>query len=343
MTEIRKTSFISLFVAKILALSLFLVIFSSNFEIQNKLAHLQGTSLLRLSERAVKNEVNGGSGSGGLDLKAKTDVLEVDNQEVDSKVNSEAELETDNTNAMEDKMSEYSLDNVDKLILPIVSMCLTELTNIYDILELEYNSISSVSMLDNLEECINTRNTINEILKIMVKAKELLFYEKKNDLSDYNSVKKNSGNETKDQKSKTSDLFFYLQTNISILKKTISFYNIKYRVYSSQEQILGRISTLMNEINTLVYRFKNITKNNKNTFERVIFEVTKTVSKVINEYKSILRKTHLFVSTKYYTKHSKNVEHYVQTISCMLKYRLQRSPVFEELLFMLKPTFKLCQ
>ncbi|TRY50371.1 Uncharacterized Protein CTYZ_00001046 [Cryptosporidium tyzzeri] len=343
MTNIRKTSFISLFVSKILVLTFFLVIFTSDFEIQNRLAHFQETSLLRLSEGPIKDEENESSGSESLNLKATSILLEIDNQEIENEVNPEAKLKTGNTNVIGSDMSEYSLDTVDELISPIVSMCLIELTNIYDILELEYNSISSVSILDNLEECINTRNKINEILKIIIKAKELLFYEKNSNLLDSNSLNEDSREETNNKKSKTSDLFFYLQANMSILKKTISFYNIKYRVYSSQEQILGRITKLMNEINTLIHRFKNLTKNNKNTFERVMFEITKPVSKVINEYKSILKKTHLFMSTKYYSKHSKNIEHYVQTVSCMLKHRLQRSSTFDELLFMLKPTFKLCQ
>ncbi|KAK9171700.1 hypothetical protein CmeUKMEL1_03585 [Cryptosporidium meleagridis] len=343
MIDIRKTSCISLFVSKILVLFFFLVIFTFDFEIQNRLVSFQETSLLRLSEGPIKDEENESSGSESLNSKATGVLLEMDNQEVGKEVNSKAKLRTGNKNVIGSDMSEYSLDNVDKLILPIVSMCLIELTNVYDILELEYNSISSISILDNLEECINTRNKINEILKIINKAKELLFYENNSDLLDINSLNGDSRKESNNKKSKTSDLFFYLQANISILKKTISFYNIKYRVYSSQEQILGRITKLLNEINTLIHRFKSLTKNNKNTFERVMFEITKPVSRVINEYKSILKKTHLFMSTKYYSNHSKNIEHYVQTISCMLKHRLQCSSTFDELLFMLKPTFKLCQ
>ncbi|OII74993.1 uncharacterized protein cubi_03103 [Cryptosporidium ubiquitum] len=343
MIEVRRTSQIPLWASKILVLVLFLVVFSDIFETQNKLLHFQKISLLKLQEGSIKDETNKSTGSEALDLNKKSDFLEVDNRLEENEVNSEAKLETSDVNEIESKVSEYSLDSVDELISPIVSICLTELTNIHDILELEYNSISSISMLDNLEECINTKNTIDKILKIMIKAKELLFYEKKGNFSDNNSLKENSGKESKNNKNKTSDLFFYLQTNISILKKTISLYNIKYRVFSSQEQILSRITMLMNEINTLVSKFKNLTKNNKNTFEKVMFEVTKPVSKVIHEYKSILRKTRLFMFTKYHTKHSKNIEHYIQTISCMLKYRIQSSPAFDELLFMLKPTLKSCR
>lgn len=343
MIEIRKTNYIPLWVFKIFLLILFLVVLFVNFEIQNELSHFQGSSLLKLREESIKDEINRNSGSGGFVSKSNSNLSEVDSQLEVIEVNSEAKLETGDVNEVKNKVFEYSINSVDDLIFPIVNICLRELTNIYDILELEYNSISSISMLDNLEECINTKNTIDKILKIMIKAKELLFHKKEDSFSDINSPKENLRNESENKRSKTSDLFFYLQTNISILKKAISLYNIKYRIFSSQEQILGRITMLMNEINILVVRFKNLTKNNKNTFEKVIFEITKSVSKINNEYKSILRKTNLFMSNKYHTNHSRIIEHYIQTVSCMLKYRLQSSPIFDELLFILKPTLKLCQ
>ncbi|KAF7458104.1 signal peptide, secreted protein [Cryptosporidium felis] len=236
-----------------------------------------------------------------------------------------------------------SIHSVDELISPIVSMCLAELRNIYDFLESEYNSISSVPMLEYLEDCRKTRRTMDEILKVMIRAKELLFYEEKNNPLDstLKTKRKRGSNTESEKKSRASDLFFYLQTNISILKKTISLYNIKYKVFLSQEQILGRIKKLRNEINLLILTFKKTDK--KRSFEKVISEITKSVSKVIDEYRSILQKTHLFMSTKDHSRYSKNVDHYLQSVSCILKYRLQYSPLFEELLFILKPRLQFCR
>ncbi|KAJ1610403.1 signal peptide-containing protein [Cryptosporidium canis] len=337
----RKENHIFLLTLKLLVFALFLACWYASFDIQSSLTYSQRISLLALSEENLNGEVR--KSYEASDSSKSDDISQADDQANNKNIDSGAELEAGNDNKMGSMPIEHSIDSADELISPIVSMCLTELTNIYDILELEYNSISSISMLDNLEECINTKNKIDEILEIMVRAKELLLHVGSDNFSDENLLQENQKKETNNKKGKTSDLFFYLQTNISILKRTISLYNIKYKVFSSQEQILSRISKLMSEINTLAGRFKNLTKNNKTAFEKVMFEITKPISKIMNEYKSILRKTNVFMYVKYYTKHSKNIEHYIQTISCMLKYRLQRSPMFEELLFMLKPTLNTCK
>lgn len=342
MIEKRKESYVFVSAPKILVFALCLAFWYANYQVQAESECFRRISLLGLTERSAVE---------GADACQEAGVPKIDkigdSSAVRSKVQtSQAEAEAGNGVTTGSMPTEHLAGSVDDLISPIVSMCVIELTNIYGFLELEYNSISSVPMLDNLEECVNTRDTINGILKVMIRARELLLYAGKDNFSENTLLREGPKMESIDKKkgrNRTSDLIFYLQTNIAILKRTVSLYNIKYKVFSNQEQILGHISRLMGEINALVSRFKGLTKSNKNTFEKVMFEITKPVSRITGEYKSVLREINLFMYAKYYTSHSKNVEHYIQTISCMLKYRLQRSSIFDELQFVLDQALGSCR
>ncbi|KAH8739719.1 hypothetical protein FG386_001426 [Cryptosporidium ryanae] len=234
----------------------------------------------------------------------------------------------------------HSPVNISKTILkPIVDLSIVELSRIYNYVESEYKSISSVSVVDDIEDCVNTRKSLNDILDLMLKTKELLIHERKQDVSPVNSDKRNKdkgwfkGKErfNSNKNVKYPDLFFYVQTNISIIKNTISLYNLQYKVFTTQEQILGGMSKLMSDISALILSYKENGIKRKNTIEKQISELNKKVSRIVSDYSSILRRVHLFTSMRFYSNYSKNIQHYIQVIPCRLKYRLQNS-MFDDLI-----------
>lgn len=241
--------------------------------------------------------------------------------------------------------------NINKTILePLVNLNLIELSHIYMNVESEYNSISSVSVVDNIEDCVSTKKSLNEILGLMLRARELLFSEEKlrnspehvrRDEKKRSWFKRGVGSDQK-RRVKYSDLFFYVQANISIIRNTISLYNFQYKVFTTQEQILGGMSKLMSEISTLISNHKYGIKR-RSTIEMQVHELNRKVSKIIGDYSSVLRKTHLFTSMKSYSSYSKNIQNYIQIIPCRLKYRLQNS-MFDDLVTEIYSKFEeICQ
>ncbi|KAK6589570.1 hypothetical protein RS030_203122 [Cryptosporidium xiaoi] len=261
--------------------------------------------------------------------------------DVSSGASQEGELEKLSSSfEVAEKTISYSPANINKTILkPIVDLNIIELSRIYSYVKSEYKSISSVSVVDDIEDCVNTRKSLNDILDLMLKAKELLIHETKFDRSSIDGSKNNKNKswfrkkeEPDSNKSvKYPDLFFYIQTNISIIKNTISLYNLQYKVFTTQEQILGGMSKLMNDISTLIISYKENGIKKKNTIEKQISEMNKKVSIIVSDYSSVIKKVNLFTSMRFYSNYSKSIQHYIHVIPCRLKYRLQNS-MFDDLI-----------